>query len=186
MQQVDLWVLIATSAASGLLGGVLVALVGARSAALRDKRADQRGIRDRKARRLRAAFQPTLHMAMAWEENLRLQPFGYSTETDEARRERFDRALQAAGAVLVDAQIALFLEPEVGESIHEHFRNVHRAFVEYHSLVALRKELKDEGVPPNQRPKITELPAKEREASAAVDELKTAMLRVLRDLEQPV
>lgn len=181
----DVWVALVVGLGSGVVGAAVAAVGTAWVAFNRDRDEDARRLRDRKADRLRAAFKPVLHIAGAWEEVVRQQGFLMSNETEEQRDARLSKQLEIAGEGLIDAQIALTLEPGIGHDIHELFRKVHGAYVAYQVDIGLRKDLRDQQAPGQVLPhsKVVE---NEKALKAAVEELVAAMTAAMDEVSRPL
>lgn len=182
---VPVWATVAIGLGAGVAGALVTAVIGAWSLVQRDQRADKRALRDRKLERLRVAFRPVLYTATMWADIVLEQKVVWSGDTVARRDERLSQQLRKAQEGIDDAQLALELEPLVGQGILDRFRSAREAYTAYRIDVGMREQARQlrTGAPV---PKLAELDEKEQALRRAVEELRTAMQTAIAVLEQPV
>jgi hypothetical protein len=178
-QGFDIGALLTAAVAGGLISAIVTTLVGAWSAAARDRRADERTLRDRKAQRLRDAFKPVLHTARAQADTIAQQVVVWEGDTVEARDARLAEAMKTAREGLIEARLALQLEPRVGKHVDELFQEASKAYVDYQFSIESRGRVaRQGGVLP-----AADLPGKWKLLEEAIDRLHAEMVRIIDELE---
>ena len=176
----DVGALLTAALAGGLISAVITSLTGAWSIAARDRRADERTLRDHRLVRLRGAFTPVLKVAELHYDVgtlVRQQP----GETVDAWRYRWMDFTARQLVYVDDARVALQLETApVGPEILDRFRNVREAFIE-HQVTFEDRVTHGDGVPG-----LAEIRAMTADLRTAVDALQQLMVQALRDLERPL
>ncbi len=169
--------------ATFLGGGVIGSLISWQAQKASERHADARHLRDLRADRLRATFQPLLRIAEVRNEIIHLSKFTMEGETIEQRDARLSEALHLAMAGYTEAMVAIQLEPRIGKRIADMYQDTYRAWNDYQLDVELRARLAQQRAP---IPHYSLLDAKETTAKDAVDAMHTEMLRLLDQLEKPM
>lgn len=176
------WIaLVATFLGGGLIGTIVTAWQGGTS----EYYADVRHLRDLQAERVRAAFGPLLELARVLSDvtqdlNSPLQPAD-TTSRDNAMNE----AITRAQGKLVDARIALQLEPRISKRIDPLFDEVQRAYRMFRHSIQWREQLRAQqivGHPSGTGESVNELA---EAVASAVDALHAEMLSLLTRLDEP-
>jgi hypothetical protein len=166
----------------GVVASMVTTVLGARYLAERDRKADERTLRDRRHERLLIAFKPVLHAAYYLHEAMRN---AYATGTPGPRGVRVLQQLEMARRSVEEAQVALDLEPAIGSRIRDPFGRVYRAFIDVQLMLDERKSAI--GGPPGQEfPTMQDVSQREAELSNAIEGLREAMQAALRPLDAAI
>jgi hypothetical protein len=177
-QGFDVGALLTAAVAGGLISAIVTTLIGAWSAAARDRHADERTLRDRKAQRLRDAFKPVLYTARAQADTIAQQVAVWDGDTVAAREARLAEAMKTAREGLIQARLALQLEPRVGKHVDELFWEASKAYSDYQLSIESRRRGAGQGVLP-----ADDLPGKVKLVDEAIERLHTEMVRIIDELE---
>ena len=175
----EVWAPVIAALLGGGVAAIVTSLLGAQSIAARDRKNDERLLRDKKAERLRAAFKPMLYTAYAWSDIVAAQTAVLSTETLEERDARLAALLTEAREGLPEAQLAIDLEPGVGPLIRLLFQEARSAF--YASQAAQRLRA-DPQTTMDERPTAQKLADLHKDLEAKVAALRFAMDAALTEL----
>lgn len=178
---VTVWVPVISALLGGGVAAIFTSMFGARSIAARDRKNDERLLRDKKAERLRAAFKPMLYTAYAWSDIVSAQTASLSAETPEERDARLAALLTQAREGLPDAQLAIDLEPGVGPMIRALFQDTRSAF---HASQEAQRLRDDPHATTVERPTARALAELSDQLQARVVTLRVAMESALTELGQ--
>lgn len=178
---VDVWAPVIAALLGGSVAAIVTSWLGARSIAARDRKNDERLLRDKKAERLRAAFKPMLYIAYVWSDVVQQQTAPLSFEAPAVRDARLAASLERAHEGLSDAQLALDLEPGAGPTIGALFQETRSAYIACQTAQGLRD---DPQVTMDERPTAGALAGLSEVLRDKVEALRVAMDAALTELGQ--